>query len=115
MPDHRHNGLCRIILHFGLFHRAFSSSVAMLAGFDASQLEDDMATVRVTLIFHRAMVGLTAVVMVTSELCACIMRPASTSVIYLLTPWRSAPLDLLQTTSHFYPSIYPLSLGCLQT
>ena len=53
----------------------------MLAGVDASQLEDDMATVRVSLFFHRAMVGLTAVVMVTSELCACIMRPASTSVI----------------------------------
>ena len=40
-----------------------------------------MATVRVSLIFHRAMIGLTAVVMVTSEVCAAIMRPASTSVI----------------------------------
>ena len=33
------------------------------------------------LIFHRAMFGLTAIVMVTSEVCACIMRPASTRVI----------------------------------
>ena len=53
----------------------------ILAGVDASQLEDDMATLRVSFFFHRAMLGLTAVVMVTSEVCAAIMRPASTGVI----------------------------------
>ena len=88
----------------------------MLAGVDASQLEDDMATVRVSLIFHRAMIGLTAVVMVTSEVCAAIMRPASTSVIIPPHPTALCSVGFVANNVPFLSLNFSfLSLGFLQT
>ena len=81
-----------------------------MTGVDPSQLDGDIATVTVSLLFHRLVVDLTIVVMVISEVCARIKRPASSVIAH---PVSVCSVGFVANNIPFFSLNFSIVLGIL--